>query len=85
MKSLETFNLNGNDIGLGLNSMGNFSTQESANTLNNLLTHFSNLKELYMSDCKLNLSDSAEGHNDVVESSWIKFFNTLKSNNSTKR
>ena len=61
--------MNGNDIG----SWSSNLNTDIFNLLNNLICHFQNLKELHISDCKLNFSESDFGH------SSIKFFNSIKS------
>ena len=61
--------MNGNDIG---SCMKNLNT-EIFHLLTNFICHFQHLKELHISDCKLNFSDSDIG------SSSVKLFNSIKS------
>ena len=79
---MEILNLNGNDIGcsdLSLTVNNFLSNSDVANTLNSLLTQFQNMKELYLSDCRINLITCENINYEQIENSWCIFFNSLKS------
>lgn len=68
-KSLEVLNLNGNDF--------DASTVELATVLSNIVSNLPSLRELYMSDCKLEVSDQ-------LDNGWLSFFQSIKSSNLIK-